>query len=166
MIVATKAIPLHDMTTFVYGSNERLKQFAGQFDNVWIISVTDPDVEALFPEDTESAISLKFHDADPDMIPTFLFGLETEQEKMKYFDSNQAKKVISFIKHADRSGGRNSKDLLLVNCMAGISRSGAIVHFARNLLSLDYETFKKLNPQISPNGHVSRKLYSNESKVD
>jgi predicted protein tyrosine phosphatase len=69
-----------------------------------------------------------------------------------------AQKTCAFIHRAHHSDP-SSRDVLLVNCHAGISRSGAIADFARVVAELDYDAFKRANPRIVPNAFVLRTLF-------
>lgn len=48
---------------------------------------------------------------------------------------------------------------VFVHCSAGVSRSGAIGEFARTLAQLDYDMYKRTNPQVVPNTCVLRALH-------
>ena len=50
--------------------------------------------------------------------------------------------------------------VLLVNCQAGISRSGAVVSFVRDVIELDSLRFQLDNGHIAPNFHVRRLLFN------
>lgn len=72
------------------------------------------------------------------------------------FDKNMAKNIINFLKKIN-----NSEEIteLLVNCAAGISRSGAVGLFANRFFQLDEYTFFERNKQIKPNPWVYDLLY-------
>ncbi len=115
-----------------------------------VISIIEPGVSVIFAEDTPSCMTLSFHDidpkafADPDDYPDLLPLSEAD-----------AVKIVEFIK---RNHAHHAKQVLYVNCMAGISRSGAVARFTLDALELDRHQFKKDNPQIMPNGHVLQLL--------
>jgi predicted protein tyrosine phosphatase len=125
-----------------------------RYDKVWIISITNPfmstSTDNLLPlvQDSEDRIALQFHDVeadyqdyDPEAIP---------------FDRLMAAKVVAFLQRANR---QDSNDLLVINCHMGISRSGAISFFARSVFGIDYSTWKRMNPQVIPNGLVLELLH-------
>ena len=70
----------------------------------------------------------------------------------KVFDETQAKELIDFINN------NVEKELCIIHCSAGISRSGAIGTFINDYVKNDYFKFKKDNPHIHPNQHVMRIL--------
>jgi len=115
-----------------------------------VISIIDPDMEPIFSEDTDNIITQKFHDIN---IAT-LFKLQSKNQ-FKAFDHKQATQIVDFlIKHQ-----ASEKDLfLIVNCSAGICRSGAIVTFAHFMCETDDIQFTQDNPTILPNEWVLNKL--------
>jgi predicted protein tyrosine phosphatase len=134
------------------------------FDNIWVVHITDVGAQLLFRE-SDKLISLQFEDIDPnwfgkskgymeddDQIASGMFSGE------RIFSQPDAEKVLDFLKKANLRGDTN--DALLVNCMAGVSRSGAVVDFARVMFGIDYNDFRRLNPRIVPNTHVKRMLFS------
>ncbi len=124
------------------------------FNNFWVISVTDPDAPRLFG-DSYNILTLQFHDIDPGPLTTDKIQHITQAEGKILFDDVMAKKVIEFVKKASNTSG---KGLMLVNCMAGISRSGAIASYVQRVCGIDYKEFRRLNPNISPNDFVLEML--------
>ena len=61
----------------------------------------------------------------------------------------------AFIRRAHASDGR---DLLVVNCMAGVSRSGAVATFAMQACGGSRDLFAAMNPHVVPNAFVGRLL--------
>jgi predicted protein tyrosine phosphatase len=111
-----------------------------------VISIIEPGVSVIFSEDTPSRITLSFHDIDPKA-----FGSPADYADYLPLSESDAVKIIEFIK---RNHAHHGKQVLYVNCMAGISRSGAVARFVLDALGLDRRQFLKDNPQIMPNGHV------------
>jgi len=73
---------------------------------------------------------------------------------------DQAKEVVAFAeKHKDAS-------LIIVHCAAGVSRSGAVGSFLAEYYGVDWEEFKCMNPQISPNQYVLKLLRIAAQKKD
>lgn len=151
----TIAVPYSVMKDYLRGNpTNRINSMANRYDKVWIISITNPftstSTDNLPPlvQDGEDRIALQFHDVeadyedyDPGAIP---------------FDRIMADKVVSFLKKANQ---QDSNDLLVVNCHMGISRSGAISFFARSVFGIDYSNWKRMNPQVIPNGLVLELLH-------
>jgi predicted protein tyrosine phosphatase len=129
----------------------------GKYHAVWVISVTNSPgsptnvfegwkngVHPLVQED-DAKIALVFDDVKPSALGVY-------NPLFVYFDDRMAEKVASFISRVHQTS--NTKDLLLVNCHAGISRSGAIVTFASELVQINPELFNQTNPNIFPNKFV------------
>lgn len=135
-----------------------------QHDNVWIISITDPKSVPVFNLTANNLISLQFDDIDP--TKNLYDGMDVNKEELDQiitnvlyknaFANDQADKIIDFLIKINQE--EQTDDCLLVNCMAGVSRSGAIGSFARQLYALSYDSFKKMNPQICPNSYVEKML--------
>jgi predicted protein tyrosine phosphatase len=122
----------------------RMAQLAQKHDNIYIISVTNPNDKWAPPliQDGPDRIALQFDDA--------------EYGNYELFNLEMAEKVVEFIKRVDTNP--YTYDLLVVNCMLGVSRSGAISSFARSALNLDYNQWRDDNPQASPNWLVMNLL--------
>ena len=127
-------------------------------DSIFLISIVDTDQfstsrEPYFKMDHENVLNLAFDDCEHDGQPS-----PTQPSGTKAFTEEQAAKVINFVKkHRD-------KKTCIVHCMAGISRSGAVGTFINGYAQGNWEEFKRTNPQISPNGRVTRLL--NKAKYD
>lgn len=151
MIKAVKAISYKSMLEWKLGIGS-LKKWTDKFDNVFIIHITEPGMKKLFA-DTNKSIVLEFLDIDltkSNSIEDF--------DNQYLFNEEMANKIVKFLLSINKN--ENSNDLLLINCMAGISRSGAVAWFARILFNLDYDTFMKLNPHIVPNQYVLSLLFN------
>lgn len=135
------------------------------FDNVWLIHITDVDMPSLF-HDSEKCITLKFEDIDPNWFAKKKGYMENDDQAIlsgvfsgeRIFSQADAKKVLDFLHRANANP--DSNDALLVNCMAGVSRSGAVVDFARVMFGIGFDEFKRLNPRIVPNRHVKQLLFA------
>jgi predicted protein tyrosine phosphatase len=76
----------------------------------------------------------------------------TETRTAKAFTKKQAEELFDFIKkHKD-------KEVCIVHCTAGISRSGAVGQFINDYTGSDILWFKWQNRHISPNNLVLRLL--------
>lgn len=157
MITCAKAISRKEMASWADGYNEELSFFLKDFDKIWVVSISDADTTPLFFED-DMTICVQFDDIEPDIFDLLIeeFG---DQAIKSYFpisslcQPDHAKKIVDFIKkaHAD---AENGKDILLVNCHAGISRSGATAEFTADYCNLNLQEFIKTNPHIYPNKFV------------
>jgi len=174
MITAIKAVPYREMLAYKNKKSD-LQGFINKFDRVWIISITNPDMEPLFL-DEQRILNLQFDDDEP-YNSKYVINPNNNNEEGSisvnprspiYFSKEMAKKVIDFLLMADtfNSQAGYSKDLLFINCMMGASRSGAIATWARQLCEIDYDYFKQLNPQIVPNSYVVRTLNDIYSNID
>ncbi len=74
------------------------------------------------------------------------------QQVAKAFTALQAEELLMFIdSHKD-------KDICVVHCTAGISRSGAVGTFINEYIDGDRDAFEKRNPYLHPNNLVLRLL--------
>ncbi len=173
MLVTSKAISYAKMKKYRDGGDVYdIMALADYHDQVWTISVTDLDIPPLFKNSNHTMI-LQFDDVDPrgtrhlyDGVASASSMVHEDHEEIDQmitevlfkhaFTIDQAKEVVDFIVKAHSNP--DSKDMLLVNCMAGVSRSGAIATFAQQICRIDYDEFCRQNPQIVPNPHVGRML--------
>lgn len=163
-----KAISYHDMASLfkkqpykwfqLSHDPKKLKELAQNFDKVWIISIRGPDVPPLFGEAHHNLLELSFHDVFYDISePTEDMKKACKANGYIYPDKSHANIIVEFIKKAQEAGDE-SNDLLLVNCMMGISRSGAVVDFAIDYCNLDRSSVLLLNKQIRPNASLLKLL--------
>lgn len=164
-IVTIRAMPYEAIAAFLRGddSTQLAARLAATHDRVWIISVTNSQRCALnafegwtdgpvsLVEDGEDRLALSFDDVEPQV------GSRIDHERYVYFDEEMARRVCEFVLRAHRDAPER-RDLLLINCHAGVSRSGAIADFARSVTRVDYDAFRRLNPQVVPNAFVRRLL--------
>jgi len=103
-----------------------------------------------FHTDKQNVKVLYFDDVDCDVEVNTIDG---EVKTAKAFTKKQAIELIRFLdSHKD-------KQLCIVHCASGISRSGAVGSFINDYYSSDtYADFKRANPQIAPNALVHRIL--------
>lgn len=120
--------------------------------NFMFISITDTDQfsesrKPYFKQNHKNVFNLSFDDVEKDGENSY-----TQEFNTIAFSEKQAKELFNFInKNSDA-------DIAIVHCMAGISRSGAVGLFINDYFDLDYERFKRDNPQIAPNQKVFRLL--------
>jgi len=77
------------------------------------------------------------------------------------FTKFKAKKLYEFIKR------NKDKNLAILHCAAGISRSGAVGTFIYDLYGRDtmtYEEFRRKNPRIQPNSYILNTLHEIANK--
>ena len=103
----------------------------------------------LISQDGPDRMGLQFDDVE-DKYDAYN-GLEKPRDPcLTYFDEPMATRVCEFIKRAHEDNP-DSRDLLVVNCHMGISRSGAISDFVRVVCKLDFSEWKWQNPAANPN---------------
>jgi len=109
----------------------------------------DPDL--CWPSDSERWLSTYFEDVRPEHMAILPRLQEELGRTIVSFDEKLADKIIQFLElcHA-----RPEKETLYANCVAGVSRSGAIVSFACEAFGLDRVAFRNSNQSITPNGMV------------
>jgi predicted protein tyrosine phosphatase len=118
---------------------------------VAIISINDTHgqwSQSWFDQDHPNVIRLWFDDVEQD---TDKFS-PTNREKVKAFTVEDARSIRDFIKK------NKKKEVFLVHCSAGISRSGAVAQFICDFFRADRTEFLRNNPHILPNGRVARML--------
>jgi len=120
--------------------------------NAFVISIVDPEHEPIFERDTARIITLRFHDLDAqwpvdperDPRPSYVF--------MNQEDANRiVNHVVKFHEHPEPWE-------FLVNCMAGISRSGAVGTFVQRVAGIPAEQFLTQNTGLRPNPYVLKLL--------
>lgn len=122
--------------------------------NFKVISINDPGDPLVFQDDPR-VLSLVFHDVEPDQNIEPIFG-----KSCVLFDEDHAEAIIDFL------GECSPLDNLLVHCFAGISRSGAVGTFAREMFNVDYDRFRSMNPRIVPNTHILRTLSDTYMRIN
>ena len=98
--------------------------------NVFVVSIVDPEEAPIFAADTDRIITLRFHDLDPewpvdperDPRPSYVFMSEDHARRI-------VDHVLKFREHPERWE-------LLVNCMQGVSRSGAVGTFVQRVAGI------------------------------
>lgn len=137
MITKVVAVPYITM-------KERHKLLLEQ--NAVIISITGTEDIPIFDAINENILPVVFDDINP--VPLLKLASCSE---MKVMDINQANSIIDFIYKWHKV---DTKYTLVVNCMAGICRSGAVVSFAHLICNTDPVLFVENNPNILPNDWV------------
>src|SRR5439155_24243208 len=120
--------------------------------NAVVASIVDPEEAPIFEQDTDRIITLRFHDVDPewpvdperDPRPSYVFMSEEDAKRI-------VDHVLRFHQHPESWE-------LMVNCMAGVSRSGAVGTFVQRLASIPEADFITTNPALHPNKYVLKLL--------
>lgn len=111
----------------------------------FVISICDPGEARPLPDAHPHLLNLTFCDIAPGDIP------EGERQRFPAMSPEDAASVVSAIRRWHELGLRGN---LIVQCHAGISRSGAVGSFAVELLGLSTEQFLKEHPWVEPHPHV------------
>ena len=120
--------------------------------NAVVVSIVDPEEEPIFEQDTDRIITLRFHDLDPqwpvdperDPRPSYVF-----------MSADQARQIVDYVL---RFHAHPAPWEFLVNCMAGISRSGAVGTFVQRVVGIPAEQFLTQNTGLRPNPYVLKLL--------
>jgi predicted protein tyrosine phosphatase len=166
-INAVKAVNYGSMKDYLSGvPTSAIAALATMYDKVWIISITGPNDARVPPlvRDGVDRIALQFDDVE-DEYDGYSGITKPRYEEYTYFDERMARKVCEFIKRAHESNGE-SNDLLVVNCHMGVSRSGAVSDFVRSVCGINYEFWKRMNPQVNPNLLVKGLLRATWEELD
>ncbi len=164
-LTTIRAVSYDAMRAWLSGEDPlgRCAAAASSHDRVWIISITgSPECPhnafegwgeggpAPLVTDGDDRIALVFDDVEP--RPD-----SATREGFVCFDPAMAARVVEFVlrAHGDSDARR---DALLINCHAGVSRSGAVADFARVVADVSYDSFRRENPQAVPNAWVRRLL--------
>ena len=116
-----------------------------------IISIHSPIDPPLFESGSDRVLVLAFDDITPG---PFLMDRSLYEANV-YFSGHHARQVIEFVERWEKAKETVS---LMVNCAAGISRSGAVVTWALTHTSMKDHYFVEQNPRIQPNTWVLWRL--------
>jgi predicted protein tyrosine phosphatase len=92
-------------------------------------------------DSASNVLNLSFDDTEEQMF-----------NKFTLFDEQMADEIVNFIRNNE------DKNLFVIHCLMGISRSGAIGEVLSDYFKIPYEKFKRDNPQVIPNCLVKRIL--------
>jgi predicted protein tyrosine phosphatase len=109
------------------------------------------DRDIRWPENSQRWLSTFFDDIRPEHLPILSALEDYYGRKLRLFGNEDADQIIKFLKACQ---SRPQAETLYVNCVAGISRSGAIASFACETFNIDRKKFLAENPQILPNNLV------------
>ena len=144
MITAIKTTNIDDLKGLArllpHPVGKRLKTIAGKFNRVFVISIIDNNKPAFIHNHKNrrilDAITISFNDDSHSFSPW------------------HADKIRTFLDSLKTASDPDSRDLLIVQCTMGISRSGAVATFAADFLNVDRLRFQQINRGIRPNFHV------------
>jgi len=107
------------------------------------------EAEKLKAQGCKQIMSVQFDDLT-DKHKDISVGLGYgKYRKSRLFQDTQACMIINFLKEV-----KDKVTILVVQCSAGISRSGAVGLFACRHLGLDEGKFREFNKNIGPNFYV------------
>jgi len=119
---------------------------------VWaLISISDEETgRGLAPLrflGCRKLLAERFHDITMESRVVLDELTDSKGRPIELFNETKAKRIVQFIDDI------NSRDIetLVVNCAAGVSRSGAVSLFACRYLKLDEKMFREENKYIHPN---------------
>ena len=127
-------------------------------ENTYFISINSTegsDSVPYFKENHPNVLTLFFDDCD-EYIKYPKIGSNGDFIEVIPMSEEQGLEVMEFVKKM----GKNPN--IYVHCTAGVSRSGAIGAFISDYLGIKWDEFKKVNPYVLPNTHISslmKKIY-------
>jgi len=120
--------------------------------NVFVVSIVDPEEAPIFAADTDRIITLRFHDLDPQ------WPVDPERDPRPSYVFMNAEQARQIVDHVLKFHQHPEPWELLVNCMQGISRSGAVGTFVQRVAGIPAEQFLTQNTGLHPNGYVLKLL--------
>ena len=127
----------------------------------YLISISCPsETEQLWIDNASlrngRAIRLRFADIEYPCDERIISPNGDNPIHVKLMTRGQAQLIVDFVVSIH---SRPEHITLYVNCLAGISRSGAIAKFVQQSCQINPEIFSSCNPDIYPNLHVLRLLH-------
>ena len=117
-----------------------------------VVSIVDPEEEPIFAADTDRIITVRFHDLDPQ------WPVDPERDPRPSYVFMSAEQARQIVDHVLKFHEHPAPWAFLVNCMAGVSRSGAVGTFVQRLASIPEADFITTNPALHPNKYVLKLL--------
>jgi len=125
-----------------------------------VISIQDPSHEFVKLSEQEARqdwLGLKFHDLDDIFIPE-LYGVQTNAV---IFTKVDGLRILNFYNE-----WKNKVDLLIIHCVAGVSRSPAIgAALLRIDGQLDFDMFKRYRPNMHVYRTMLNTFYDKEGEI-
>lgn len=137
-IRTVRAVPYTTMKQFLNDMDCMPSLEAEEHEKTYIVSITNPDMMPLVRKNTETSIGLQFDDD----------GIS--------FTKKMAIEICQLVKKAMDDP---ADVYFLVNCQAGISRSGAVSAFVQQLC-VNYDDWVRKNRMVCPNYFVLSALLS------
>lgn len=137
-IRTVRAIPYTIMKQFLKDEPCIASVEAEEHEKTYIVSITNPEVMPLVRKNTETRIAFQFDDDGAS------------------FSREMAVEICQLVKKAMDDP---ADVYFLVNCQAGISRSGAVSAFVQQLC-INYDDWIRKNRMVCPNYFVLDKLLS------
>jgi len=113
------------------------------------------DIKKLKEKNCQKILSLCFGDYTEKQYIYFTDKYKSASRHINLMTDKQAQKIVSFLKSLKRMPDIKT---LIVQCKAGISRSGAIGLFACEFFGIDLNLYR-LENNILPNYYIYNKLY-------
>jgi predicted protein tyrosine phosphatase len=137
MVKKVIVLSRHNFIKFVNSLTDKQKR------EMAFISIRDFDHEIIL-NNASNVLNLQFDDS------------ETEESwTNKLFDDELAQQIIQFVNN------NLDKNLFVVHCLMGQSRSGAVGGFLADIFGIKWEDFKRQNSQVKPNTLVKTTLEKN-----
>lgn len=134
----------HDFIKFVNSLTPK------QVSEIAFISIRDFNYPTILPE-SHNVLNLQFDDAE-DNYPI----IGQPDKVIELFNDEMARQIIQFTEN------NLDKNLFVVHCLMGQSRSGAVGGWLADKFEVGWESFKRLNPQVKPNALVKLTLQRND----
>jgi len=146
MFTAARALSFEAMKELVQNQKELLEQHT--FISIAPDSLRQECVDLVWPVNSDRWLSLFFDDIRPEHLSFLPLLQEHYGRPLHNFDEVLADSIIDFLEISQQ---RPAAETLYVNCIAGVSRSGAITSFACETFGFDRKQFLSDNPRIMPN---------------
>lgn len=149
MITAARALSCEGMKNLLRKQPELLPHHT--FISVLPDTMRKEETGLTWPQNSERWLSMFFEDIRPEHLPLLPILEDQFGKNLVRFNETHADAIVTFLENCH---ARPEQEILYTNCVAGISRSGAIASFAVEVFNLDRKAFHRENPQILPNNLV------------
>ena len=123
--------------------------------HTYLVSVIDSKGTTILPLDAPRSITLRFDD--------IMAGERKSFDWERVMTAEQAAMLVNFL---DEVHEKTKPCTVVINCTAGVSRSGAIATFCLERYKLFGVRFRVENPNIDPNKYVLRLLHEQAARKD
>ena len=149
MITCARALSCEGMKNLLRKHNDLLPRHT--FISILPETMRKNENGVNWPANSDRWLSMFFEDIRPEHLPLLPILEDQFGRNLVKFNETHADAIVNFL---DQCHSRPEPETLYTNCVAGISRSGAIASFAVEVFNLDRHAFHKENPQILPNNLV------------